>query len=640
MSEPIKNGSNVSSVKAENCIQDENNRKNGDMKISNAALREEIDKRKKIEQELINERNFTNVIIESIPELFYVVDDRQRMLRWNKNVELVTGYSADELYHMSALDFFEEQDRPALLEWVKQVFKQGKSSLSKNYKYKDGTVVPYFFTGSVTRIDGKDYQVGVGIDCSEMVQAREALRESEERLALAAESAGAGLWALEYEPDILWMTPSCRKLHGLSSESKMQYDTMLGAIHHIDRKVFTAAVRDAVKTGQDLRTEYRVVLPRQQLRWVSVRGRLLSSSHGKPERLTGVCIDITERKLMDQHLKEQMKEVVRLKKQLEKDNVYLRQEVKQLFDHDEIIGESKAFKNILNKASQVAATKSTVLILGETGTGKEVLARMIHNLSSRRDRPLVTVNCASLPPSLIEGELFGREKGAYTGALTKMNGRFEMADGSTLFLDEIGELPYELQGKLLRAIELGQFERLGSTKTIYVDVRIIAATNRDLAKAVRENKFRRDLYYRLNVFPINIPPLRERREDIPLLVWAFVRQYENVLGKRIESIPASTMEALKQYMWYGNVREVKNVIEHAMIISNRTLNVLLPNAQIEETDGIHDNLKDMERKHICDVLERTGWRISGPNGAAEILGLKRTTLIYKMKALGIRRGEN
>ena len=223
-----------------------------------------------------------------------------------------------------------------------------------------------------------------------------------------------------------------------------------------------------------------------------------------------------------------------------------------------------------------------------------------------------------------------------------MSGRFEMADGSTLFLDEIGELPYELQGKLLRAIELGQFERLGSTKTIHVNVRIIAATNRNLIQAVRENKFRKDLYYRLNVFPITIPPLRERREDIALLVRAFVRQYEKVLGKRIESIPEKTMAALNQYMWHGNVRELKNVIEHAMIISDRVLKVLLPNAPLEdeESDDPYSHLKDLERRHICQVLEKTGWRISGPHGAAEILGLKRTTLMYKMKVLGIKRWES
>jgi transcriptional regulator with GAF, ATPase, and Fis domain len=245
----------------------------------------------------------------------------------------------------------------------------------------------------------------------------------------------------------------------------------------------------------------------------------------------------------------------------------------------------------------------------------------------------VTVNCASLPPTLIESELFGREKGAYTGALTKMAGRFEAANESTLFLDEVGEIPLELQAKILRAIELGRFERLGSTKSIQVNIRIIAATNRDLSREVKEGRFRSDLYYRLNVFPIVIPPLRERREDIPTLVCGFVEQFEKKLGKRIESIPHKTMDALQAYAWPGNIRELRNVIEHAMIISNKTLNVQLPASIPDDVEG--DNLKDMERRHICSVLEKTGWRIAGKHGAAEILGLKRTTLMYKMKALGI-----
>ena len=230
-----------------------------------------------------------------------------------------------------------------------------------------------------------------------------------------------------------------------------------------------------------------------------------------------------------------------LKQRLENENIYLREEVKLLVEHTDIVGQSLAMKRVLTQAEQVAGTDSTVLLLGETGTGKELLARAIHSLSSRKDRPLVTVNCAALPPTLIESELFGREKGAYTGALTKMIGRFEIADGSTLFLDEIGELPFDLQSKLLRVLEEGRFERLGSSKPLHVNVRIIAATNRDIAQEVKDGKFRQDLFYRLNVFPIVIPPLRERTEDIPLLVRAVVKEFQKRMGKEIESIPKKTM---------------------------------------------------------------------------------------------------
>ena len=332
------------------------------------------------------------------------------------------------------------------------------------------------------------------------------------------------------------------------------------------------------------------------------------------------------RKRMEGQLREHIREIEELKERLERENIYLREEVKLLGEHTDIVGQSVAMKTVLAQAEQVAQTDSTVLLLGETGTGKELLARAIHSMSLRKDRPLVTVNCASLPPTLIESELFGREKGAYTGAITKMIGRFEIADGSTLFLDEIGELPLDLQSKLLRVLEEGNFERLGSTKPLHVNVRIIAATNRDIEQEVKDGKFRRDLFYRLNVFPIVIPPLRERPEDIPLLVRAVVKEFQKRMGKEIESIPKKTMQALQSYSWPGNVRELRNLIEHAMILSKgKTLDVHVPKRASSETDAT-GNLEDMERMHIVAVLEKTGWRIAGQGGAAEVLGLKRTTL--------------
>jgi len=352
---------------------------------------------------------------------------------------------------------------------------------------------------------------------------------------------------------------------------------------------------------------------------------------------TEVFVNAMERKQMEEQLRENLREIENLKQRLENENVYLQEEIKLLGEHTEIVGESLAMKKILAQAEQVARTDSTVLILGETGTGKELLARAIHRMSSRKDRPLVTVNCASLPPSLIESELFGRERGAYTGALTKMIGRFEVADGSTLFLDEIGELPLELQSKLLRVLEEGKFERLGSTKTLQVNVRVIAATNRDIAQDVAEGKFRRDLYYRLNVFSISITPLRERPEDIPLLVWAFIKEFEKKIGKRIDSIPRKSMEALQQYFWPGNVRELRNVIEHGMIVStSRTLAVRVPKPVSSETPDT-SNLESIERSHLLNVLKKTKWRIAGEGGAAEVLGLKRTTLQSLMKRLGVKR---
>ena len=353
--------------------------------------------------------------------------------------------------------------------------------------------------------------------------------------------------------------------------------------------------------------------------------------------LAQVFSNALARNEMEEQLKERLREIEDLKQRLEQENVYLQEEVKLLTEHSGILGQSTAIKNVLAQAEQVAETDSTVLLLGETGTGKELLARAIHSMSLRKDRPLVTVNCASLPPSLIENELFGREKGAYTGAMTKMIGRFELADGSTLFLDEMGDLPFDLQSKLLRVLEEGTFERLGSTTPLHVNVRIIAATNRNLEQEVEDGKFRQDLFYRLNVFPILIPPLRERSEDIPLLVRAFVQEFQTKLGKQIDRIPEKTMQTLQSYQWPGNIRELRNVLERALILSkDNSLVVHLPKNEYSTKDAA-GNFEDIMRREILSVLKKTSWRIAGRDGAAEILGLKRSTLYAKMKKLGIHR---
>jgi DNA-binding NtrC family response regulator len=323
------------------------------------------------------------------------------------------------------------------------------------------------------------------------------------------------------------------------------------------------------------------------------------------------------------------------------DGLALGEDLEPMSEYSGIDGQSQAILRAVAQAEQVAATHTTVLIMGETGTGKELLARAIHARSPRYGRPMVTINCAALPPALVEGELFGREKGAYTGALTQQAGRFELADGSTLFLDEIGELPLEMQVKLLRVIQDGQFERLGGTRTLKVDVRIIAATNRDLEKKVEQREFREDLFYRLNVFPIRMPPLRDRREDIPQLVWAFVKELGASMGKSITAIPRPALAALQQHEWPGNIRELRNVIERAMILSHGpTLRIELPSRPKAPTadapaDGL--TLKAVERRHILAVLKKTRWRVSGRRGAAELLGLKPTTLESRMSKLGIVR---
>jgi formate hydrogenlyase transcriptional activator len=321
-------------------------------------------------------------------------------------------------------------------------------------------------------------------------------------------------------------------------------------------------------------------------------------------------------------------------------NLYLQEELQISQAAEDLIGASPRLRQVMDKVQQVAATDATVLITGETGTGKEVIARAIHALSQRKDKVMVKLNCAAIPESLVESELFGHEKGAFTGALARKLGRFELADQGSLFLDEVGELPLELQAKLLRILQEGEFERVGGTETRRVDVRIIVATNRDLVRSAREGSFRADLYYRLNVFPITLPPLRSRKEDLPLLVQHFVRKYAEKYGKQIETVPQSIMTALYAHDWPGNVRELQHVLERAVILTRGAELAFEadfldpgnpPSAPRVET------LEEVERAHILKVLEAAGWRVSGKQGAAELLGLKRSTLESRMKSLGITR---
>jgi formate hydrogenlyase transcriptional activator len=467
------------------------------------------------------------------------------------------------------------------------------------------------------------------------------LQESEARLAAGADLAGLGFYEIDFVDGTAYVDGRFREICGLAPErtqGMQPLDFWMEHIHPDDRQR-VADARRQLRDGavERLSLEYRYLNPGSGQRWVQHLARIAQrDAAGLVIRTAGVIRDITARKEGEEALRQSYAEVERLKDRLQAERNYLKAEIGVVQAHGEVTGQSGAIRKVMRLAEQVAPTGSSVLIQGETGTGKELIARAIHRLSPRRGHLMVKVSCAALPAGLVESELFGREKGAFTGAMSRQAGRFEIADGSTIFLDEVGELPLDVQVKLLRVLQEGEFERLGSPRTIKVNVRVIAATNRDLAAEVRAGRFREDLYYRLNVFPIRMPALRDRAEDIPLLVWTFLDECCTRMGKKITQVPRRTMDELQRYRWPGNVRELRNVIEHGAIIS--TGDALSISRLGDEAPGaaLPRTLADAERGHILRALESTGWRIKGPKGAAVSLGLNPATLYSRMKKLGIR----
>lgn len=461
------------------------------------------------------------------------------------------------------------------------------------------------------------------------------LHESEERLKLAVDSGDIGIWSLDIKNRLFWTNAKGREIFGYGDDEEVTLSRFLDSVHPDHRKSVSEEIRCAMEEGKKADIEYRIVCPDGLERWVRSIGRVQESSPVRVASLFGASVDITERKESEEKLKQAFAEVQTLQSQLETENAYLRREHQLRFGSGRIVGESPAIMDVLGQIEQVAPTEATALIEGETGTGKELVAHRIHELSPRHGRPMIKVNCAALPSTLVESELFGREKGAFTGAVSREPGRFEIASGSTIFLDEIGELPLELQAKLLRVLEEGQFERVGSSRTMTTDVRVIAATNCDLQAEVEAKRFRQDLFFRLAVFPIRVPPLRERRGDIPLLVWAFVQELSKGMNKAIESIRRKDMERLENYSWPGNVRELRNAVERALILnSGPKLEIVPPSTASFDNDGVL-SLDEVQRRHIVKVLKMAGGRIRGPGGAAEMMDLKPTTLRSRMQRLGL-----
>jgi PAS domain S-box-containing protein len=428
------------------------------------------------------------------------------------------------------------------------------------------------------------------------------------------------------------------KVLGYNSEEL--YDKyILDFVHKPDHEEQLKTAKKMFETGEDVTAEERLVTKSGRVLPYYGSG-CLTIIDGEPFMI-GLTIDMSELKDAQKQIEMQLKEIKRLKEQLEAENLYLREELKLSHTFEEIIGESNILKHILYRIEQVAPMDTTVLLKGETGTGKELFARAIHQKSKRHNKPMIAVNCASLPVNLVESELFGHEKGAFTGAMQRQIGRFELADGGTIFLDEIGELPMELQAKLLRVLQAGEFERIGNPKTMKVDVRVITATNCDLEKEILKGRFRKDLFYRLNVYPLSIAPLRERASDIPLLVEHFVKRFNHKLPKNITKLPKKVIDRLKQYDWPGNIRELENIIERAVILSKSSALSVEPLQNGEpNVEDKFNSLADYERKYIEKVLKTTFWRIEGPKGAARILDMNPKTLRSRMQKLGIIRPQH
>jgi PAS domain S-box-containing protein len=476
-------------------------------------------------------------------------------------------------------------------------------------------------------------------DVTERVAVQQALRESEARFRNMADTAPVMIWVSDAAGVSTYFNKQWLDFTGKTIEQEVD-DGWSKGIHPEDRGFCLATFKSSFDQQKQFEMEYRLRRHDGEYRWIFDSGTPRFSADGAFMGFIGSCIDITERKESERQLRQAHEELFELKNQLEAENIYLLGELEQGLTSEKIVGGSDAIKYVFFNIAQVAPTDSTVLITGETGTGKELVARAIHDTSSRKDKPLIRVNCGALAPSLIESELFGYEKGAFTGAGARKLGRFDLANGGTIFLDEIGELPLELQVKLLRVIQENEFERLGGTQTIKTDVRIIAATNRDLKTEVAKGNFREDLWYRLNVYPIELPPLRRRMEDLPLLVEHFTKIYANKLGKTVLSISPRAMQRLQAHSWPGNIRELANVIERAVILTNGTVLQTIDHFERPEESSAPapQTLEDVERDHILKTLKSTGWRIEGPYGAARVLGINASTLRTRMRKLGIQRG--
>ncbi|MBW2328791.1 MAG: sigma 54-interacting transcriptional regulator [Deltaproteobacteria bacterium] len=570
-------------------------------------------------------------------------DMERRIMMLNPAMETLFGYREKELLGRKAKILYSDSE-----DYAKQgSIRFNHSAVEKltpyevKYCRKDGTVFLSETVGSVIK-DEKGNKIGFFAlirDITSRKQMEDKLRELEDKYRTVADFTYD--WEIWVNPDgsYRYVSPSCERITGYTVTQFMEQPGLLRKIVvPDDRPIWDKHHHEAGKECKLREIQFRIVRKDGEISWIE---SACMPVLGKGNEFLGCRAsnrDITKRKRIEKDLQSALAKIERYKEQLEAESAYLSEEISLACNYENIIGCSNALQYVIFKIEQIAATDTSVLILGETGTGKELIARAIHMNSCCSDRPMLKIDCTSLPANLIESELFGHERGAFTDAHAKRIGRFEAAHGATIFLDEIGELPLALQAKLLRVLQDGEFERIGSSKTTKVDVRVIAATNRNLEQDINDGLFRKDLWYRLNVFPITAPPLRDRLEDIPLLVTYFMEIFARKQGKNVTIIPQMAIGKLQQYSWPGNVRELENVIERAVINSTgnrlQLVDELDPQKEMEST---FKSMEEVERDHIIQVLEQTNWKVSGQNSAAEILKLNRSTLRARMKKLHINK---
>jgi PAS domain S-box-containing protein len=618
--------------------------------IDNAMVHQEQERTKK---ELGEQKAHFEKLFELAPEPIVLRDTDNRILRVNKQFTNLFGFTAEEALGRSISDLIVPEGFGDECGRLREAVKSGRRVDAELVRQrKDGTRLNVSFVAAPVsaREEGPLQIYGIYRDITAQKNAEEALKRSEAYLAEGQRLSHTGSWARNVSTGDIYLSREGYRIFGLDpAEAKLSLATFLSRVHPEDRSELEQVIQKSLRDPSDFEADYRIIRDDGTVRHLHTVGHPAKGAAGQPIEYVGTLIDVTEQHQSRAALEKAFEEIKTLKDQLYQENVALRQEIDETSMFEEIIGKSSALQSALKQVETVASTESTVLILGETGTGKELIARAIHNLGSRRGNAFVKLNCAAIPTGLLESELFGHEKGAFTGAIAQRIGRFELAHRGTVFLDEIGEVPLELQPKLLRVLQEREFERLGSSRTLRSDARLIAASNRDLEAMVREQKFRPDLFYRLNVFPIRVPALRERPEDIPLLVRHFAELFSRRVNKPITLIPSETMSAFIQYDWPGNVRELQNVIERAVILSNRgVLRVstaeLRGHASAASADAVPKTLRtarirsrtpNLSREQVIQALRETGGRIGGSAGAAARLGLKRTTLIAQMKKLGV-----